>query len=232
LFWECYYRTIYYKGSSEVGKHESTLTILNNGEKVKTQVVDFGHPLKYQGVAIYQDRFSRKVKYAKIKAVSGDGETEIHEVKSGSKFTLKGIRESLVVTRLRSKTAQLRGSSSASRIWVSKNPTGFPDEKLRGYQFSLDEIYYKESTSLKAIRDPGMGVIWYATFCMLAGFGVIFFMPHRQIWLSLEGEEEKVLTLAGSTTKNLASLEETFANITEGLGEILDREGASSSAEL
>jgi cytochrome c biogenesis protein len=226
------YRTIYYKGTSEVGKHESTLTILNNGEKVKTQMVDFGHPLKYQGIAIYQDRFSRKVKYAKIKVASGDGETEIHEVKSGSKFTLKGIREGLIVTRLRSKTAQLRGSSSASRIWVSKNPTGFPEEKWRGYQFSLDEVYYKESTSLKAIRDPGMGVIWYATFCMLAGFGVIFFMPHRQIWLSLEGEEEKVLTLAGSTTKNLASLEETCANIVKSLGEVLDREGTSSSIEL
>jgi cytochrome c biogenesis protein len=226
------YRTIYYKGTSEVGKHESTLTILNNGEKVKTQMVDFGHPLKYQGIAIYQDRFSRKVKYAKIKVVSGDGETEIHEVKSGSKFTLKGIREGLIVTRLRSKTAQLRGSSSASRIWVSENPTGFPEEKWRGYQFSLDEVYYKESTSLKAIKDPGMVVIWYATFCMLAGFGVIFFMPHRQIWLSLEGEEEKVLTLAGSTTKNLASLEETCANIVKSLGDVLDREGTSSSIEL
>ncbi len=226
------YRTIYYKGTSEVGKHESTLTILKNGEKVKTQMVDFGHPLKYQGVAIYQDRFSRKVKYAKIKVISGDGETEIHEVKSGSKFTLKGIREGIIVTRVRSKTAQLRGSSSASRMWVSKTPTRFPEEKWRGYQFSLDEVYYKESTSLKVIRDPGMGVIWYATFCMLAGFGVIFFMPHRQIWLSLEGEEEKVLTLAGSTTKNLVSLEETFTNIIESLGEVLDRGRTSSSAEL
>jgi len=101
---------------------------------------------------------------------------------------------------------------------------GFFEEKLKGYQFSLEDIYYKESTSLKAIRDPGMAVIWYATFCMLGGFGIIFFMPHRQIWLSLEGEEEKVLILAGSTTKNIASLEETLRNIVQSLNEELERD--------
>jgi cytochrome c biogenesis protein ResB len=100
------------------------------------------------------------------------------------------------------------------------------------HQHSLNFLKIHTSPLLKAIKDPGMVVIWYATFCMLAGFGVIFFMPHRQIWLSLEGEEEKVLTLAGSTTKNLASLEETCANIVKSLGDVLDREGTSSSIEL
>ncbi len=74
-------------------------------------------------------------------------------------------------------------------------------------------------------------MIWYATFCMLAGFGVIFFMPHRQIWLSLEGEEAKFLTLAVSTTKNPASLEETVTNVVQSLGEVLDRGGTSQRTE-
>lgn len=210
--------TIYHKGTSKVNKHQSTLTILNDGEKVKTQVVDFGHPLRYQGFDIYQDRYSRKVKYATIKVVSKDGGSQVYEVKSGSNFRLEGTGLGVIATRFKSNTVQLRSSFSASRIWVSRTPVRFSDEKLRDYQFSLVEVSYKESTSLKVISDPGMKVIWYAAFCMLIGFGIIFFVPHRQIWLSFKEEEEgKIITIAGSATKSVDFLEETFKNIVQDL---------------
>jgi cytochrome c biogenesis protein len=80
------------------------------------------------------------------------------------------------------------------------------------------DIKTKDATRLKVVRDPGNTLIWFAIIGMLAGFAVIFFLPHQQIWLRIiEEKERSVITLAGTATKDLASLEAIFNNIADSL---------------
>ena len=214
--------TIYSPGTSEVMKHQSTLTILRKGEKVKSQLVDFSHPLVYGGIDIYQDRFSRIIKYAKIKVVSEDGEVHVHEAKSGGRFKLGDSKIIITVWKIKSSTnsVQLKSNLSSARRLVSSTPVSFSDRRLRGYKFSLVEIFKKESTSLKIIKDPGEGVIWYSFLIMVLGFSITFFFFHQKVWAKVEEKEGGcTITLAGSANKNLRAIEEIFNNIQSELSE-------------
>jgi cytochrome c biogenesis protein ResB len=214
--------TIYFPGTSEVMKHQSTLTILRKGEKVKSQLVDFSHPLVYDGIDIYQDRFSRIIKYAKIKVVSEDGEIHVHEAKSGGRFKLGDSKIIITVWKIKSSTnsVQLKSNLSSARRLVSSTPVSFSDRRLRGYKFSLVEIFKKESTSLKIIRDPGEGVIWFSFLTMVLGFSITFFFFHQKIWAKVEEKEGGcTITLAGSANKNLRAIEEIINNIQSELSE-------------
>lgn len=214
-------KTTNYQGTSQVERHQSTLTILNDGEKIKTQVVDFGHSLRYQGIDIYQDRFSRKVKYAKIKVVSRDKGSEVYEVKSGSNFKLGDTGVSVMATRFRSNSLQLRSGSSPAKLWISHDPVRFSDKRLKDYQFSLVEILRKEETSLKVISDPGKGMVWCSFLSMVLGFGITFFLSHQRVWARVEGgEDECTVTLAGSASKDLHTIEELFNDIHHKFSEV------------
>ncbi len=215
-------KTIYYQGTSKVKGHQSTLKNLNDGEKVKTQVLDFSHPLKYGGIEIYQGHNVRKIKYAKIKVVSKDDETNFFQVKNGERFSLKDTDIIITAWKIKSRanTLQLRSSLSPSRLLVSNTPVSFSDKRLKDYQFSLLEVIQKEAISLKVIKDPGKELIWYATFCMLIGFGIVFFIPHQRLWLRFNQEEGgNTIALAGSTTKNQGAFEEKFKDIAKSMKE-------------
>ena len=224
------FKTIYYQGSSKVKKHQSILTILSDGKKIKTQAIDFGNSLNYGGISIHQDLNSRTIKYVMIKVVSKDGKSETYEVESGSWFKLKEIGISIIATQFEANSVllsiasspemRIASSPSPEKICVSRSPVRFLDKRLMDYQFSLVEIFHQEATSLKIMKDRGNKLIWYATFCMLIGFGIIFFIPHRQLWLRVNQEEDgSVITLSGSTTKNLTSFEETFKDIFQNIKE-------------
>jgi len=214
--------TIYYQDRSEVMKHQSTLAILRDGEKVKTQLVDFSRPLVYSGIDIYQDRFSRIIRYAKVKVVSKSGEVQVHEVKSGGRFKLSDSGIVITAWKIKSRTnaVQLKSSLSSSKLSVSNTPVSFFDKRLRDYQFSLVEIFKKESTSLKIIKDPGKGVIWYSFLIMVLGFSITFFFFHQKVWAKVEEKGgECIITLAGSANKNLRAIEEIFNSIQSELSE-------------
>jgi cytochrome c biogenesis protein ResB len=174
--------------------------------------------LKYKGVEIYQERFTGKIKYARIKIISSNQGSQVMEVKSGERFTPEGSETVFRAVRITPDFIQLKNSSSPEVIRVSQRPVGFSHQALQDYKFSLIDTKTKEATKLKAVRDPGKALIWFATLGMLAGFAVVFFLPHQQIWLSIRSEKDRsVITLAGTTTKDPASFEEIFKNITDSL---------------
>jgi cytochrome c biogenesis protein ResB len=103
-------------------------------------------------------------------------------------------------------------------MWITIRPVRFKGKRLKGYSFSLIDVSEKETTSLKAIMDPGKELIWYAAFFMLAGFGITFFTAHSRIWLIYEQEEGNCTVITGGfTSKNLPLFEETFKNIAKSI---------------
>jgi cytochrome c biogenesis protein len=211
------FATSYYKGTSEIMKHQSTLTLLKDGKKVTTQLVDFSHPLLYSGISIYQDRFTRKIKYAKIKVVSRAGEDQFHVVKRGDRFEIDRTGMVISISKIKSTATSLQVSTSGGRpakLLVSKTPVSFPDERLKDYQLSLVETFEQDATSLLIINDPGEGVIWYSFLAMVLGFSIAFFFFHQKVWVQVEEHgSARTITLAGTANKNLKTVEQFFQTI-------------------
>ena len=202
------------QGGSKEEEYKSTLSILKNGKKIKTRVVDYGTPLQHEGFDIYQDRFDKKIRYARIKTTTKDGKAHIFEVKKNERLKLPGSKITARPKRLKSDTVQLESSSPRAKLWISSNPARFSEAGLNDYQFSLVEYFYKETTSLKVIRDPGKGIVWGSVLSMLAGFGIMFFCSHRKIWALVQKNDSGCsVILGGTSTKNLYSLKETISTI-------------------
>jgi cytochrome c biogenesis protein len=85
-----------------------------------------------------------------------------------------------------------------------------------------NQVYY---TGLQLARDPGMNIVWIGSAILTLGLCIMFYMPHRKLWLIIRPESKKVnVTLAGMATRNpiafdltfhdlLTKLEEDFADI-------------------
>jgi len=196
-------KTVPYGESEKLKKHMSTLTILQGGAAVKTQDLDFGTHLTYKGVDIYQDRFSKTINYAKLQVSDSAGKQKEYELKIGDSFSVGDTAEKLRLTRVKQDSVQLKAISSPGSLWVSKSPVQFAEPSLQGYRFSLVELLQKETTSLKAIYDPGKDLIWYSFIAMIAGFSICSFLSHQRLWVRMDMQEGRCrVMLAGAATKN------------------------------
>jgi cytochrome c biogenesis protein len=204
--------------SEKLKKHLSTVTILQGGTAVKTQDLDFGTHLTYNGVDIYQDRFSKTITYAKLRVNDSTGKQKEHELKLGDSFSVGDTGEKLRLTRVREDSVQLKSISSPGSIWVSKTPVQFTEPSLQAYRVSLNELLQKETTSLKAIYDPGEDLIWYSFLFMIAGFSICFFMSHQRLWVKVDMQEgSSRVVLAGAATKNQSAFTDILGNIKAAL---------------
>jgi cytochrome c biogenesis protein len=211
-------KTVSYGESDKLKKHMSTVTILQNSAAVKKQDLDFGTHLTYNGVDIYQDRFSKTISYAKLQVNASAGKQKEYELKLGDSFRVGDTGEKFRLTRVRQDSVQLKSISSPGSIWVSKSPVQFTEPSLQAYRVSLIELLQKETTSLKAIYDPGQDLIWYSFLFMIAGFSICFFLSHQRLWVKVDRQEgSSRVVLAGAATKNQSALADMLGNIKAAL---------------
>jgi len=205
------FKTLYYEGTTKVFKHESTLSIIEHRNKVKTQLVNFGTALHYGTLDIYQNRFVNSIQRAKIQVITPTGEEHLYEVKNGEIFRLPGINLPIRAAAFRENSLQLLSLSPPDRLWISHSPVRFMQVALSGYQFSLAGFSSTEMTNLRIVDDPGKGIVWYSFLSMIAGFCIMFFLSHRRIWAMVETIENRCeVKLGGTSTKNPQSMQETL----------------------
>jgi cytochrome c biogenesis protein len=211
-------KTVSYGESEKLKQHLSTITIFQSGIAVKTQDLDFGTHLTYNGVDIYQDRFSKTITYAKLQVTDPAGNHKEYELKLGDSFRVGDTEEKFRLTRVRQDSVQLKSLSSPDSIWVSKTPVQFAEPSLQAYRVSLIELLQKETTSLKAIYDPGQDLIWYSFLLMIAGFSICFFMSHQRLLVKVDMQEDSTrVVLAGAATKNQSAFADILGNIKAAL---------------
>ena len=214
------FKTLYYTGTNKEMKHESTLSIVKEGKKVKTQVVDYGTSLRYSTIDIFQNRFVNRIPRANIQVVTPQGEKLLYEVKNGEIFRLPGSNLPIRAAGFRENSLQLLSFSPPDRLWISASPVRFFQAALSGYQFSLVKFTYTDMTNLKVIYDPGKAWVWYSFLSMIAGFFIMFFFSQRYIWATLKEQENRiVIRLGGTSTKNPQAIRQTLESITRELKE-------------
>ena len=58
-------------------------------------------------------------------------------------------------------------------------------------------------TGLQLAKDPGMNVVWFGSAMLVIGLCIMFYMPHRKLWLIVrESEGGSDVALAGMVTRN------------------------------
>jgi len=71
-----------------------------------------------------------------------------------------------------------------------------------------EKVYY---TGLQLTRDPGMNVVWVGSAILVIGLCIMFYMPHRKLWLVIEPEGKALCVhLAGMTNRNRLNFEQEF----------------------
>lgn len=79
--------------------------------------------------------------------------------------------------------------------------------------FSLDhmERYY---TGLQVVYDPGLPIVASGAFLMFAGFMVVFFSSHRQVWIGVETQGHRTrISITGRTNRDHRRLQKEMENV-------------------
>ncbi|MDQ6969857.1 MAG: cytochrome c biogenesis protein ResB [Mariprofundus sp.] len=74
-----------------------------------------------------------------------------------------------------------------------------------------DQVYY---TGLQLAKDPGMNVVWVGSAILVIGLCIMFYMPHRKLWLVIRPEGDKLnIAFAGLTNRNQMAFNQTFNDL-------------------
>jgi cytochrome c biogenesis protein len=75
----------------------------------------------------------------------------------------------------------------------------------------FDQVYY---TGLQLAQDPGMNIVWIGSAILVIGLCIMFYMPHRKLWIVLEESQGKLcVTLGGMTNRNRIGFEQEFHDL-------------------
>lgn len=82
-----------------------------------------------------------------------------------------------------------------------------------------DQVYY---TGLELAHDPGMKTVWVGSAMLVFGLCIMFYVPHRKLWVVLKKRGEGVeITLGAMTNRNKLGFEREFNQLLTKLDEVL-----------
>jgi len=93
---------------------------------------------------------------------------------------------------------------------------------------NYDQVYY---TGLELAQDPGMNIVWIGSAMLVIGLCIMFYVPHRKLWVVLKPEGKGVeITLGAMTTRNKIGFEREFNELLTRLDEALHPQTNQRSA--
>ncbi|PIP02236.1 MAG: cytochrome c biogenesis protein [Zetaproteobacteria bacterium CG12_big_fil_rev_8_21_14_0_65_54_13] len=69
-------------------------------------------------------------------------------------------------------------------------------------------------TGLQLALDPGMNVVWVGSALLVLGLCIMFYMPHRKLWLIIQAQDDGMaVTLAGMANRNHLVFDKDFHDL-------------------
>ncbi len=214
--------------------YRSKVVIFKNGEVVKHGTIRVNHPLTYNGIRFHQMFFGPAVKI--LVADSGNS------ILFNSNVALPSIRISRPLQRPEGNfklegteyTIMIVGSAlNGSDPLIGKDEIGIEiykntevpvswaklklgvSQKIEGLDFTFLE--HKKYSGLQVSKEPGISLIWIASFLFLAGICMVFYFPQRKIWIAVfpvsAGKTQMLIKL--NSSKRFSAETEFLRIITE-----------------
>lgn len=239
------FQVTFYEGVQKPKEFASDLTIIEGGEEVTRKRIVVNDPLQYKGVWIYQSSYGTTSGQGSltlgVQNMTAGGQAKIYQAAAGERIALQEAGYEMEIKRfvpdfslgqnnqvvnrsqeLKNPAAQValfKDGSLLEEQWIFKNFPDFHGAAGKGpYRFTLLTVAAKEYTGLQLTRDPGVWVVWLGCALLCLGCYVICFMSHQRLWIKVEpARDDFILTMAGTSSKNMISFSQTFTRIQQEL---------------
>src|SRR5450631_1449317 len=216
---------VYYADGSPKD-YSSDLVLYKNGVPVQEQTVRVNHPMSRDGVAFYQSFFGEA---ASMKVTDAAGKT-LYSQAVPLAFTSDDGTHSI---------GQFTMPSNAVNVYVIGAASGKPDPNIKAGQMQLEihkngatdpiatqvvdqgkpatiaGLTYtfqrtRQFTGLIVAHDPGVDFVWLSSALLVIGLYLVFFFPHRRIWVRVRKTSGGSEVLCASTVKRDVAFKPQF----------------------
>jgi len=206
-------------------EYRSDLTVLNGNNEVARKSIVVNDPLVYRGITFYQASY-RAIPEVAVQVAKSDSPRRSLII---SAFQKALWPEEQLTFGLMQYLPSVHGSPAAQiwigdqegragALWLLKgNEKQFKKgEKL--YRISLTNANQRYLTGLQVKKDPGVWIVWLGCAVLIVGFSVVFWVPHRRIWLWIGRRKGKtIVILSGQINKNKLQFEKDIRKIEDAL---------------
>ena len=216
-----------YHENGSVKSYNSTLTVLEQGQKMATKTITVNDPLVYKGIWFYQSSYGDSwdridvarvnVKEKDTDKVVGTVDLEWQKEAQLDKLGLKLLMTDFVADfgfnstdkKVYSKTAEHANPAIRLAItegglqtspWIFYHYPELFDIKGSKYAFELVGYQPKKFTGLQITKDPGVIIVWIGSTMIVVGITLSSFIYHRRLWAKVIPNDSGVTVHLGGTT--------------------------------
>jgi len=216
--------TYYPDGSPK--EYSSELVLYKDGVEVEKKKVMVNHPLTFEGVAFYQSFYgvaaAMKVTDAAGKTLYKGAVPLVWSSKDGQhsigQFVLPGKKMSVYVVGAASGKVDPNIKAGQMQLELqpdgSENPTatevvdqGKPTT-ISGLTYTFERT--RPFTGLIVADDPGALWVWIGSTLLITGLFLVFFFPHRRVWVRVRKTAGGSEILCASTMKRDVAFKPQF----------------------
>ena len=197
--------------------YASDLVLSKYGVQVDRQTIRVNNPLKYQGYSFYQSFFGEAVA---MKVLDPAGKVLYNDAAALSWSSDDGNRsigqfnmpaKKLVIELVVPASGKTVPTIKAGQVEVNVFQDGIKNSiasqvidpgkpvTLAGLSYTFERT--RQFTGLIVAKDPGMNIVWLGSFLLVLGLYLVFFFPHRRLWVRIRKTTGGSEILAASTLK-------------------------------
>ena len=197
---------------------KSSLSILENGKEVFTRDILVNHPLRFNGINIFQSSYGTLAANRVVLNVESKSSGLSYPIKTavGEPVELpEGMGTFVIDDSIDHYDFMGRdlGQAYVGTLTMEGEkpvqiaiPVMFPKfDKMRGGNFTISLMDFEKRfyTGLLVTKDPGVGVVYCGFIVMIAGIFITFFLSHRRVCVEVtkKGKLCQVM-VSGNANKN------------------------------
>ena len=206
--------------------YASDLVVYKNGAQVDRQTIRVNHPLTWNGVSFYQSFFGTaaamkvtdaagKTLYADAAALQWQSDDGKHSI---GQFDMKANGLTVYVIVAASGKPDPNIKAGQVQLEIHQNGADAPiatqvvdqgkPTTIAGVTYTFERT--RQYTGLIVARDPGAMWVWVGSTLLVLGLFLVFFFPHRRVWVRIRKTSGGTEVLCASTMKRDLAFEPQF----------------------
>lgn len=211
----------------------SSLTILENGEKVMDQDIIVNAPLRYKGINLFQASYGQLPPNASKLSFTDNvtGKTSELTVSMGKAVALPDGRGTFLL-KTHTDDYHFKGREVGAALTGVLTLTGqkpqeivvllrFPSfDRMRKGEFFISALEHETRyyTGLQVTHDPGVLAVYAGFILMILGCYISFFMPHQKFCMEVTGAGGKTtVTVTGTANRNKLTMKDKVRKLSAQL---------------
>jgi cytochrome c biogenesis protein len=213
--------------------YASDLVLFKNGAQVDRKRIRVNHPMKRDGVSFYQSFFGEaaamkvtdtagKTLYDDAAALQWQSDDGTHSI---GKFDIPG--KGLTIYVIDAASGKQDPNIKAGQIQLEVDQAGQKDPIAtqvvdQGKPTTIAGITYtfertRQFTGLIVAHDPGAPLVWIGSTLLVLGLILVFFFPHRRVWVRVRKTSTGSEILIASTMKRDVAFKPQFQRMVTAL---------------